>query len=159
MENAGAALGPAQSERVGAFSTPGEKPAAASVPDISGHAQHGSTFTNDPTTLAPLLGATTGCAQLGAGDDGRLPGFMAMSALAAQSRPYVPPHHTPCGASACDDAHARAASMRPVPLRPEQGVSLPQPTFGAAMPGGSPGYVPYGEAVTRTEFQQVSQQI
>ena len=96
---------------------------------------------------------------MGAGDDGRLPGFMAMSALAAQSQPCVPPHHTPHGVSACDAALSRAASIRPVPQRPEQGVSLPQPTFGAAMPGGSPGYVPYGEAVTRAEFQQVSQRI
>ena len=52
MENAGTVADCAQSERVGAFSTPGEMPAAASAPDISGRAQHGSTFTNDPTTFA-----------------------------------------------------------------------------------------------------------
>ena len=44
-------------------------------------------------------------------------------------------------------------------MRPAQHASLPQPSFGAALPGSSPGYVPYGEAVTRSEFQQVTQQI
>ena len=39
MESAGATLDRALPEQVGTFSTPGEKPAPASAPEVSGHAQ------------------------------------------------------------------------------------------------------------------------